>query len=119
MKKIISTLFVLSLCTIFAFAGNESKENKSKSENTVEQVINSNVNLSGTIVDLKNNETLAGATIFIDGKKIYSDLDGNFNLASLSLGKHFISVEMISYDHAQLEVDVQKDTDLKIQLVQQ
>ena len=118
MKKIIGTLLLAGLCTVFTFAGNSNKENKAKSENNVEQV-SSNVNLSGTIIDLKNNETLAGATILIDGKKYYSDLDGNFNLTALSTGKHKISVEMISYSNSQMEIDVQKDMNLKIQLVQE
>ncbi|MBP1638278.1 MAG: hypothetical protein H6Q18_1067 [Bacteroidetes bacterium] len=118
MKKIISTLLLAVLFSATTFAGNRNKENNSKSENKVEQV-GSNVNLSGTIIDQKNNETLAGATIFIDGKKHYSDLDGNFNLMALNTGKHKISVEMISYNNSQMEIDVQKDTNLKIQLIQE
>lgn len=118
MKKNLSILLIFSLCSVFAFAGNESKENKSKNETNVEQIVTS-AHLSGTIIDLKNNETLAGASILVDGKKIYSDLDGNFNLSALTLGRHTISVEMISYNNAQLEIDVQKDTQLNIQLVQQ
>ncbi|VBB45710.1 conserved exported hypothetical protein [uncultured Paludibacter sp.] len=120
MKKLFSTFLIVLIYSSLAFATNDNTGNKSK-ETTANNIVNvsENVNISGTIVDLKSNETLAGATILVDGKKYYSDLDGNFNLSSLALGKHHIAVEMISYKNAEMEIDAQKDTNIKIQLLQQ
>ncbi len=119
MKKLISTLFTVIACTAFAMAGNNNAENKTKEVNTntkMEQV--SPVCVSGTIVDTKSDETLAGATIMIDGKKYYSDLDGKFNLPSLTPGKYRLAVEMISYNNQEMVINVQKDLNVKIQLTQ-
>lgn len=109
---------VVVFCSAVALAGNSKTENKTKETNTnkVEQV--SNVCVSGTIVDVKSDETLAGATIVIDGKKYYSDLDGKFNLPSLTPGKYRLAVEMISYNNQEIDIDVQKDLNVKIRLVQ-
>ena len=113
MKKIICTLLI-SLCFVFAFAGNHNNESKSNETSTVNNI--EHVNLSGTIVDLVNGETLAGVTILVDGKKYYSDLDGNFNIPLLNPGKYSFLVELISYNNTKMEVEVQKNTNLKIQL---
>ncbi|MGC3979317.1 MAG: carboxypeptidase-like regulatory domain-containing protein [Paludibacteraceae bacterium] len=120
MKKFITLFCAVAFCAAVASA--ESNNKSSVKESNVaksEQVMSLNVTISGTITDLKNNETLAGATIYVDGKKYYSDLDGNFNFSALSVGKHRISVELISYNATEMEVDVKNNTNLKIQLVQQ
>lgn len=119
MKKILSTLLLAVFISSASFAGIKENDNAKENKSNSTEQISSTVNLSGTIFDQNNNEALAGATIVIDGVKYYSDLDGNFTLNSLSSGKHNILVEMISYNNREMTVDVQNDTNLKIQLQQQ
>ncbi len=76
------------------------------------------VQLSGFVIDKENNEELAGASISVDGKKYYSDLDGNFSIDNLTPGKCQIKVELISYQPVTLEIDVSKDESININLQQ-
>ncbi len=74
------------------------------------------VQLTGSIMDNKNNETLAGAAVYVDGKKYYSDLDGNFFISDIKPGKYQIKVELISYKPVIMEIDVNKDEKININL---
>ncbi len=76
------------------------------------------IRLSGSITDDKNKEALAGATVYVDGKKYYSDLDGNFSIADIKPGKYQIKVEFISYKSVTFEIDVNKDEKININLLQ-
>lgn len=110
---------MLLACIItLSFANNGNANNNNSKEASAAKVYEY-INVSGVIIDQSNNETLAGATILIDGKKYYSDLDGNFNLISLLPGKHHIEVEMISYSNSKMEIDVQSNMQLKIKMIQQ
>jgi hypothetical protein len=74
--------------------------------------------LKGSIVDDKNQEALAGATIYVNGKKYYSDFDGNFSISDITEGKHQIKVEFISYEPFSAEVDVKQNESININLLQ-
>jgi YbbR domain-containing protein len=74
--------------------------------------------LTGSVVDDKNKETLAGAAVYVDGKKYYSDLDGNFFISDIKPGKYQIKVEFISYKSVVMEIDVDKDEKININLPQ-
>ena len=76
------------------------------------------VQLTGSVMDDKNKEVLAGATVYVDGKKYYSDLDGNFSISDMKPGKHQIKVEFISYKPVIMEIDVNKDEKININLLQ-
>ena len=76
------------------------------------------VQLTGSVVDDKNKETLAGATIYVDGKKYYSNLDGDFSISDMKPGKYQIKVEFISYKPVVVEVDVNKNERININLPQ-
>ncbi len=75
------------------------------------------VQITGFVADNQNNEALAGATISIAGKKLYSDFDGNFS-ADIKPGKHQIKVELISYETIILETEVTKNENISITLPQ-
>jgi hypothetical protein len=60
--------------------------------------------ISGTITDQKSNEVLAGATIVYDGKKTYSDLDGNFSIPSNEAKSGKLVISLISYQNATVEI---------------
>ena len=117
-----STLVLVAslLLSVSAFAGidnnNEKKEKESKSVALVENV--NALQLSGSVVDEKNKEALAGAAIVVDGKKYYSDLDGNFIIKDVKPGKYAMMVELISYEPVSLEVDLTKSQKISIGLVQ-
>ena len=120
MKKITVILlgaFIFSAVNVIA--GN--REANAKSEAKASQLEITSIQsciLSGTIMDTENNEALAGATITIDGKKYYSDLDGRFNISALKPGKHSISVELISYNSSAMEVELQQNKNLVVLLAQ-
>lgn len=114
-------IFAASLLFIVpAFAENGSS-NDEKVRETKSVALVENVNalqLTGSIVDEKNNETLAGAAIVVEGKKYYSDLDGNFTITDVKPGKYALQVELISYEPVSLEVDLTKNQNLHISLLQ-
>ncbi|HBG42012.1 carboxypeptidase-like regulatory domain-containing protein [Limibacterium fermenti] len=96
----------------------DNKDNKKESDAvaTIEAV--KTVQISGSVIDNESNEALAGATIYVNGQKYYSDLDGNFNLSNIQPGKHQIRVELISYEISETEVDIQDNQKLAIALSQ-
>ncbi|MDR1678475.1 MAG: carboxypeptidase-like regulatory domain-containing protein [Prevotellaceae bacterium] len=76
------------------------------------------VQLNGFVIDKENNEELVGAAIIVDGKKYYSDLDGNFSITNLKPGKCQIKVEFISYEPVVIEMDINKDETISVNLQQ-
>ena len=103
---LIFAAFVLLSVSAFANTGEKSE----KSMETVQ--------LTGSVIDDKNKETLAGATIYVDGKKYYSNLDGNFSISDMKPGKYQIKVEFISYKPVVVEIDVNKNEKININLPQ-
>lgn len=102
----------------FAFTDNNS-EKKSKEATSVDRVENVKaLQLTGLVVDGKNKETLAGAAIIVDGKKYYSDLDGQFTISDVNPGKYELTVELISYEPYIMEIDLTKDQTLSVSLLQ-
>ncbi|MFA6703050.1 MAG: carboxypeptidase-like regulatory domain-containing protein [Dysgonamonadaceae bacterium] len=117
--KLILSLIASLVLSGSAFAGNENIEknvNASKSKTITETTVQ--VQVIGSVMDEVNNESLAGASILIDGVKHYSDLDGNFVVKNLAPGKHQIVVELISYETKSMDINVQKDTKINVGLVQ-
>ncbi|MDD3077727.1 MAG: carboxypeptidase-like regulatory domain-containing protein [Paludibacter sp.] len=114
MKKV---LFI-SLVVMLAFVSNVSAKETANAEakaaviNTTSQVI------KGIVSDKLTNESLAGAKITLNGQKIYSDLDGNFELPKTDLQKFQLKISMISYEDLLVNVDLQKTKKLEIKLSQ-
>lgn len=118
MKSIlILTALFISFST---FAGTDKNSEKKGEESHVVAVVESvnALQLTGTVVDDKNNETLAGASILVDGKKYYSDLDGNFTISDVKPGKYELTVELISYEPVSIEVDLSRNQKVNIGLLQ-
>ncbi len=110
MKFIASCIIALCL-GMAAFAGENTV---SCNPNTMQARIELSENdsqfvISGNITDCLNNETLAGAVIHADGKKVYSDLDGHFSIPVEKPGTYTLTVELISYETAQVEVEVKEN----------
>lgn len=72
----------------------------------------------GKVFDKETNESLAGASVFVNGEKIYTDLDGNFKLPATVQGECVIKVSMISYQDVVLNVKLNQKDALKVALNQ-
>lgn len=122
MKKGIIFTILFTLFAFTSFANSNKNEGEvasiSKSGEMVSASVSTTYGISGTILDITNNETLAGATIVVNGKKYYSNLDGQFNVPALKEGKYRLSVEFISYNSSDIEVDVHGNSNITVRLDQ-
>jgi len=119
MKSVL--VFAASLLFSVSIFANTDLKNDEKVKETKSVTVVENVNalqLTGLVVDEKNKETLAGAAILVDGKKYYSDLDGKFSIADVKPGKYELRVELISYEPVSMEIDLTKNQNLHISLLQ-
>lgn len=113
---------IVSLLISFSVAADtDSKNNKKVNESESISVIEkaNAIQLTGSVVDKKNNEMLAGASILVNGKKYYSDLDGQFVINDVTPGKYEMVVELISYEPQTLELDLTRSQNLSVDLNQQ
>jgi outer membrane receptor for ferrienterochelin and colicins len=64
--------------------------------------------LSGKVADAGTGETLAGASILIEGtnQQLMSDLNGYFDLSSLQPGTYTLVCQYLSYTNKKLEVEI-------------
>lgn len=111
MKKFFS--IVLVSVAIFSLSAKGVAAPEAK-PSVVSEVI-SDVKLNGVIFDKDTNESLAGAVITVSGQKIYSDLDGKFDINNVT-GKVQLKVSMISYEEKTFEIDPTNTSSLKIEL---
>jgi hypothetical protein len=119
MKSVL--VFAASLLFSVSVFANTDHNNDEKVKETKSVVLVENVNalqLTGSVVDEKNNETLAGAAILVNGKKYYSDLEGKFSIADVKPRKYKLLVELISYEPVSMEIDLTKNQNLHISLLQ-
>jgi hypothetical protein len=115
MKKVI----LIALLSVFVInvSALATKEAKPAATTEAAAVVTSN-EIKGIVFDKSTNETLAGAAILINGKKLYSDLDGNFTLPAGATGTCELKVSMISYQDMVMKVDLSSLKSLKIELNQ-
>lgn len=114
-------LLVSALSISLSLLADTDKGNVRKETGSNRVVVTESVNVSqldGIIVDAENNETLAGASIVVNGDKYYSDLEGRFTIPNLKPGKQELTVELISYEMASVEVDCSSDQRITIKLLQ-
>ena len=74
--------------------------------------------MRGFVFDKSTNESLAGVIITANGQKVYSDLDGNFEVANLCGSKCQIKVSLISYVDEIIEIDTTNAEPIQIKLKQ-
>lgn len=117
--KTILVLFAAVLLSLNAYAGDNKKDKTAKSITTKVAQSTQTVDVKGSVIDKNSQESLAGAAIFIGGAKYYSDLDGNFTVFNLKPTKHTVRVELISYQPAELEIDLRKNQNIYINLTQE
>ena len=112
MKKV---LFI-SLVSIMFSLSSSAKKNQIV-ETKIETIDQTRI-VKGFVFDKLTKETLAGAVITANGKKIYTDLDGNFALSNLCGDKCQLKVSLISYVDKTIEIDTDKLEPIQIQLQQ-
>lgn len=113
MKKIALTLMVLT--TVFlANAG----ENVPASATAVVKVEKDCV--CGKIVDKQSAETLAGVAVqYNENNKVYTDLEGKFSIPKSKLAENStLTVRLISYEDAEVKIDLKSNESLTIALSQ-
>lgn len=119
MKFVLSILF--SACFILpTLAANETSGSEMSSSHSaiVETQKSAGLQIAGRVFDKASSEALAGAVVYIDNKKVYTDLDGNFILKGLTPGTHLIKAELISYESKEIKLDAQNDDKISIALAQ-
>jgi hypothetical protein len=76
--------------------------------------------VKGIVIDQNSGESLAGAEICILGTdiKVYSDLDGNFEISNLTPGTYNIVISYISYNKSLVEdVKLSADCSKKLEVM--
>lgn len=113
MKKI---LFIILAISVFATtSANKKATNEAEAKMEMNVVTKS---LTGVVIDKNTNESLAGAVITVNGQKVYSDLDGNFNVNNLCEGICDVKVSLISYVDVVMSIDTRKQNVMEIKLSQ-
>lgn len=117
MNRIIISFLFLSLSM---YISAEPKPVPAIQDNLSNQTVSNPLEKSivGKIMDIKTSETLAGACITYNGQKIYSDLEGNFQIKNLLEGNNEISISLISYEDQIVEIESNAASTLKIKLKQ-
>jgi hypothetical protein len=97
MKTTIISIFlgvIILLSSESAFSSNEKPLDAPKK-----------ATLSGKVIDKKTGESLVGALISIKGTdiKIYSDLEGNFNISNIEPGSYSLEINYISYAKTEIQ----------------
>ncbi|NDP20230.1 MAG: carboxypeptidase-like regulatory domain-containing protein [Paludibacter sp.] len=115
MKKLI-LLSIVSLLFVSLQLSAEPNPNPTPAPAAIVQ--EQNFIVKGMVLDKLTQETLAGAVITANGQKVYTDLDGNFEISNLCGDKCQLKISMISYNDQTLEVDTNKANNLHIRLQQ-
>lgn len=115
MKKSILFSVIFFSAILFAKAGEPVKSDK----NDEQQIV-----LKGKVIDKKTGEALVGATVKVGNSeyKVYTDLDGNFEIKNIKAGSYNIVVSYISYNSSLIEQKIVKSTDntsLDVELVEE
>ena len=96
--------------TLISFAGNNST-NKVETTNAI-----SMVEIKGKVIDPLTNEALAGATVVVNGKKMFTDFDGNFKIVDQANKSQKVSISMISYRSEDFVIQMNETKNLEIAL---
>lgn len=114
MKK----LFTIAILFTFIAALSAKETASPEAKAAVASEIVSTKKISGVLLDKATKENLAGAVITVNGQKVYSDLDGKFEISNINNAKLLIKVNMISYESSVVEIDPSNMSNLSIELSQ-
>jgi TonB-dependent receptor len=71
--------------------------------------------ISGRVIDKTTNAALPGANVVLEGTSFgaASNLDGNYNIRSIPVGKYTVTVSYIGYNSTSVQVDITADKTLE------
>jgi hypothetical protein len=118
MKTLLS-IFASLLISFTTFANSDANDKTAKKTAEESYSTTASLEITGSVIDKANNETLAGVVVYVDGEKVYTDLDGVFRLSRLTPGKHEVKAELISYEPSIMEIDVRNNSNITIEMSQQ
>jgi hypothetical protein len=114
MKKVI----LIAVLSVFVVSGNLMAKEAAPAKKAETAVVTTISEIRGMVFDKSTNETLAGASVLVNGKKVYTDLDGNFTIPAGVTGNCELKISMISYEDKVVKVNLNSQTSLKIELNQ-
>jgi len=114
MKKLFTIAILFTF--IAALSAKETASPEVKAAVATEVVTTKKI--SGVLFDKNTKECLAGAVVTVNGQKVYTDLDGKFEIANTSNAKVQLKVNMISYESSVIEIDPSKNSNINIELNQ-
>lgn len=110
MKKLIFAL-VLAFSVSLVHADDPKKDNALKAQT---------YQIEGTVIDHQTGEALVGVALKLKGsdKKIYTDLDGNFEITDLPSGTYDIEIDYVSYKDITLKnvSTLSSEVNIKVEL---
>ncbi|MCP9611821.1 carboxypeptidase-like regulatory domain-containing protein [Coprobacter tertius] len=119
MRTVLIWIVLVTFWGINGFAADKNTENNaSKNETRVTATQVSSCTVSGNVYDMVAGESLTGVTVSVNGKKVFTDMDGNFSIPEVTGTECEIKVSMISYKPLVLKVPVRDASGLKINLQQ-
>lgn len=110
MKKLVLSIALVTATVLSVVASNNSVNKVAVATKAAFTEI------KGKVVDPTTNEALAGASVVVNGKKVYTDFDGKFKVTELAGKVCQVSVSMISYNSQTFEVQSTEGKELEISL---
>lgn len=104
LKRIIHIVLLLVITTSLVTAGNDLPADKA-----IAKLV------TGKVIDKVSGEELAGVEVKIEGKTVYTDLNGNFTTTILE-NKTEAIVKFVSYTDASITVDAYSYSSLIVEL---
>ncbi len=110
MKKVVLSATLVCLSVFATMANNKSESSNSESKVAVKKMI------TGKVIDPVTNEAIAGATVSINGKKVFTDFEGNFQVENPKDKTAEMTVSMISYTSKTVVLTSEKSQEIVIGL---
>lgn len=98
MKQLLLSILFVG-CIVFTYA--ENKGNKKESTVSDSEL----TTISGQVLDQRNNETLVGVKVTLNGtdKVAYTDFDGKYSFDNVKPGTYELTASYISYKESTVE----------------
>lgn len=109
----ISASLLLCSASMPTWAADKTTDSVKKEQLPTES---NHVTIVGKVLENGTNEPLTGASIEVNGKKCYSDINGAFSLQLPKGDKAMVTVSMISYESLSLEVDADNTNNMQVVL---
>ena len=110
-KQLLLSFCIILFSTVCLAGGVDTKDVKNKENENSKIII-------GKVLDSDSKEEIAGAEIIIAGKKVYTDLLGNFSVI-IPAQPTEATVKFISYQNSTIKVDPFSYAILVIEIVSQ